>query len=185
MGRKQKLEGSKIHTVANTYDVVLRVDPDTGMIHSGLGGKHAEGCTREEVFAGLQQIADERDDILYVRCLVLDPADDPLVARTYRIGTYDYCLEEDDPVSGPNLQWSLVVPTYELGRITVGRLPRRWIIRPVTKAAHRELEQAIKRLHIARQRLTTVEQNFEALTEQNPSSMAVLRKADEEAEAED
>ncbi len=183
MGRKRKLEDSKIHTVANTYDVVLRIDPDTGMIHSGTNGKHVEGCTREEVFAGLQQIADERDGIRYVRCFVLDPADDPLVIKTYRIGTYECCFGEDSPVA--NLQWSLVVPTYEPGRVVVGQMPRRWIIRPITKAAHRELEQAIKRLHTARQRLTTVEQNFDALTEQNSSSMAVLYEADKEAQAED
>lgn len=184
MGRKLKLEENEIRTVANTYDVVLRLDPNTGMIHSGIDGKHVEGCTREEVFTRLQQIADDRDEIQYVRCLVLDTGVD-LVIETYRIGTYFNRFGEDDPVNSCVLQWGLVVPTHEPNRITVAQMPERWIIRPNTKAARRELEQAIKRLHTARQRLVTVEDNFNALTEQNPSSMAVLRKADEEAEAED
>lgn len=184
MGRKLKLEESEIHTVANTYDVVLRIDPNTGMIHSGTNGKHVEGCTREEVFAGLQQIADERDEIQYVRCLVLDTGVD-LVIKTYRIGACFNCFGEDDPVNNSVLQWGLAVPTHELGRITVAQIPERWIIRPNTKAARRELEQAIKRLRTARHRLVTVEDNLGALTEQNPSSMAVLYEADKEAQAED
>jgi hypothetical protein len=126
MGRKRLIEQVEVRTLrGHTRVAAIRLDCDSGMLHSGLCGTPVVADHLERVYAELQTAADRADGIQYVSAWVIDTGILPLSRFHVNLALGDHRHPNDH---APGFQWR---ESLEFGLARVAKqVPPRWVIFP-------------------------------------------------------
>jgi hypothetical protein len=176
VGKRIQIEKAEIETVAEKRDVALLLDPDTGIISSGILGEAVQGHSRRKVFEKLQAVADAADRIRYITCFVTDPGMDLEPCRSVDIGVHA-CTASAGIHSGDVVQLRDMSDSGD-GRVRVVALPPRWIIRSDRISDNEDVSRALDIVERAKSALadTTAalehaESMLAGLVELNPTNL--------------